>query len=67
MAWEPGPAGEALEKLMDSRGASDEDRLEMRRMAAFLKWRKEKRQAVRDGAEPPPVPDGMREWLLGTD
>lgn len=61
--WEPDLAGVRLEELMEARDLPEEDRDEVRRFAEFLQRRKERKL----GNPLPPMPDGMKDWLLGDD
>ncbi len=62
-AWEPDPASEAMEESMESANLPEEDRDEVRRFAEVLRRIGDKKQ----GKTLPPMPDGMKEWMLGED
>ncbi len=61
--WVPDMASEETEILMEENDLPEEDRDEVRRFAEFLRRRKDKK----DGKELPPAPEGMKDWLLGSD
>lgn len=61
--WIPEGAAPQMEELMEAAALPEGDRDEIRRFAEFLRRRKDKR----DGKELPPAPEGMREWLTGSD
>lgn len=51
------------EELMEKHDLPEEDRDEIRKMCEFLQRRKDKK----DGKELPPLPEGMKKWILGED
>ncbi len=61
--WTPDLASVDLEQKMEAENVPEDDRDELRRFEEVLRRRK----AKHEGAELPPAPDGMREWLLGAD
>ncbi len=61
--WVPDAASEPMEILMEEEDLPEEDRDEVRRFAEVLRRKKDRD----DGKELPPAPEGMKDWLLGTD
>ena len=61
--WEPDLASVELEERMEAQNVPEEDRDEVRRFAEVLRRCK----AKREGQSLPPAPEGMKEWLLGSD
>ena len=61
--WTPDNASLPLEEQMEAKDLPEEDRDEVRRFAEFL----HRRSQVKRGETPLPVPEGMREWLIGED
>jgi len=61
MSWKPSLASLPVEKEMERKDLPEEDREEVRRFAEFLRRKRDKRE----GKELPPMPDGMKDWLIG--
>ena len=63
MTWNPEMASLPLEQLMERQDLPEEDRDELRRFEEVLRRLK----VNKEGGKNPPMPDGMKEWLLGED
>lgn len=61
--WKPSLADPGVETLMDQMELPEEDRCEIRRFAEFLR----RKAAKKKGEELPPMPQEMKDWLLGKD
>jgi len=65
--WIPGPATPDVEARMEAESMNEDDRVEMRKMVEYLRWRRTLREAREKGEKPPPIPPEMKPWLLGED
>jgi hypothetical protein len=65
--WDPTPPPPEKGPCGDTTEVPEGDRRELRRMAAFLRWRKERALAREQGREAPAMPPEMRDWCLGRD
>ena len=63
MTWIPDPAPIEMEKKMEEQDIPESDRDEVRKLAEFLR----RKQARKEGKELPPMPEEMKNWLLGKE
>lgn len=66
----PDLASQQIEEKMEELDLPESDRDEIRRMAEFLRWRhdnKEALEAARKGGPKVPIDPALKKWLLGED